>query len=75
MRYENENNFIEISEAISSDHNDNPVLIVESNLELKNLPLAFHSQIKKSDTIATKKLERAVISWADDNNYDLVVDA
>ena len=75
MRFENGNNFIEISEVISSDHNGNPVLIVESNLGLENLPIVFRSQVEKSDVDATIKLESAVINWANQNDYKLVDDA
>jgi len=68
MRFEKENNYIEIESVISTDNTGN-VYIVGSSLSLAELPIEFREQVKQSDTEKVESLKNVLCAWAIKNGY------
>jgi hypothetical protein len=64
MRWEKDDKFIEINEAISTSCNG-PVSTVCSNAFNRYLPLQWRSQVPQSDSEAHRQLIESVTAWAE----------
>jgi len=69
IRFEKEDDFIEICGALSVDENLDHVWIVESSFEFKDLPASFSIQVAKDDVAGIKQLKENVSNWAVRNCY------
>lgn len=72
MLFEKGNDFVEITQAISADTNDN-VWFVYTNLDLENLPVEFRVQVSETDQEGLEKLKNALVKWADRREFKLVL--
>ena len=72
MLFKKENDFVEITQAISADTNDN-VWYVYSNLDWENLPVEFQVQVSETDQEGLEKLKGALVKWADRKGFKLVL--
>jgi hypothetical protein len=72
MLFEKGNDFVEITQAISADTNDN-VWFVYTNLDLENLPVEFRVQVSETDQEGLEKLKNALVKWADRRGFKLVL--
>jgi len=72
MLFKKGNDFVEITQAISADTNDN-VWYVYSNLDWENLPADFQVQVSETDQEGLEKLKGALVKWADRKGFKLVL--
>ena len=72
MLFKKGNDFVEITQAISADTNDN-VWYVYSNLDWENLPADFQVQVSETDQVGLEKLKGALVKWADREGFKLVL--
>ncbi|HAY39969.1 MAG TPA: hypothetical protein DCY53_11965 [Desulfobacteraceae bacterium] len=72
MLFKKENDFVEITQAISADTNDN-VWYVYTNLDWENLPVEFQVQVSETDQEGLEKLKGALVKWADRKGFKLVL--
>ena len=72
MIFEKENDFVEITQAISADTNDT-VWYVYTNLDRENLPVEFRVQVSETDQEGLEKLKNTLVKWADRNGFKLVL--
>ena len=72
MLFKKENDFVEITQAISADTNDN-VWYVYTNLDWENLPVEFQVQVSETDQEGLEKLKGALVKWADHKGFKLVL--
>jgi hypothetical protein len=72
MLFKKGNDFVEITQAISADTNDN-VWYVYTNLDLANLPAEFRVKISETDQEGLEKLKNAIVKWADQKGFKLVL--
>lgn len=72
MLFKKGNDFVEITQAISADTNDN-VWYVYTNLDWKNLPVEFRSQVSETDQEGLEKLKNALVKWADRKGFEMVL--
>jgi hypothetical protein len=72
MLFKKGNDFVEITQAISADTNDN-VWYVYTNLDWKNLPVEFRSQVSETDQEGLEKLKNAMVKWADRKGFEMVL--
>jgi hypothetical protein len=72
MLFEKGNDFIEITQAISADTNDN-VWFVYTNLDLESLPVELRGQVSGTDQEGLEKLKNALVNWADSKGFRLVL--
>ena len=72
MLFKKGNDFVEISQAISADTNDN-VWYVYTNLDWENLPADFQVQVSETDHVGLEKLKGALVKWADRKGFKLVL--
>ncbi|MGD8980273.1 MAG: hypothetical protein PVH67_09620 [Desulfobacterales bacterium] len=72
MLFKKENDFVEITQAISADTNDT-VWYVHTNLDWKNLPDEFQAQVSETDQEGLEKLKNALVKWADRKGFKLVL--
>ena len=72
MLFKKGNDFVEITQAISADTNDN-VWYVYTNLDWENLPVEFRSQVSESDQEGLEKLKNAMVKWADRKGFEMVL--
>ena len=72
MLFKKGNDFVEITQAISADTNDN-VWYVYSNLDWGNLPADFQVQVSETDEEGLEKLKNALVKWADRKGFKLVL--
>ena len=72
MLFKKGNDFVEITQAISADTNDN-VWYVYSNLDWENLPADFQVQISETDQEGLEKLKNSLVKWADRKGFKLVL--
>jgi hypothetical protein len=72
MLFKKENDFVEITQAISADTNDN-VWYVYTNLDWENLPVEFRVQVSETDQEGLEKLKGALVKWADRKGFKLVL--
>jgi hypothetical protein len=72
MLFKKGNDFVEITQAISADTNDN-VWYVYSNLDWENLPVEFRVQVSETDQEGLEKLKNALVKWADRKGFKLVL--
>ena len=72
MIFEKGNYFVEITQAISADTNDN-VWYVYTNLDWENLPVEFRSQVSETDQEGLEKLKNAMVKWADRKGFEMVL--
>ena len=64
MLFKKGNDFVEITQAISADTNDN-VWYVYSNLDWENLPVEFQAQVSETDQEGLEKLKSSLVEWVD----------
>jgi len=67
MRYEKEDQYIEVSETISANYGE--ACFVDSNLGDLQLPIEFREQIPKSEKDKIENLKRSVLDWASRNGF------
>jgi hypothetical protein len=72
MLFKKGNDFVEITQAISADTNDN-VWYVYTNLDLAKLPAEFGVKISETDQEGLEKLKNAIVKWADQKGFKLVL--
>jgi hypothetical protein len=72
MLFKKGNDFVEITQAISADTNDN-VWYVYTNLDLENLPVEFRVKISEYDQEGLEKLKSTIVKWADQKGFKLVL--
>ncbi len=72
MLFKKGNDFVEITQAISADTNDN-VWYVYTNLDWENLPVEFRSQVSETDQEGLEKLKNAMVKWADRKGFEMVL--
>ena len=72
MLFKKGNDFVEITQAISADTNDN-VWYVYSNLDWEKLPVEFRVQVSETDQEGLEKLKGALVKWADRKGFKLVL--
>jgi hypothetical protein len=72
MLFKKGNDFVEITQAISADTNDN-VWYVYTNLDLENLPAEFRVKVSEYDQEGLEKLKSTIVKWADQKGYKLVL--
>jgi hypothetical protein len=72
MLFKKGNDFVEITQAISADTNDN-VWYVYTNLDWENLPADFQVQVSETDHVGLEKLKGALVKWADRKGFKLVL--
>jgi len=72
MIFQKENDFVEITQAISADTNEN-VWYVYTNLDWENLPVEFRVQIPETDQEGLEKLKSSLVEWADLKGFKLVL--
>ena len=72
MLFKKGNDFVEITQAISADTNDN-VWYVYSNLDWEKLPVDFRVQVSETDQEGLEKLKGALVKWADRKGFKLVL--
>jgi hypothetical protein len=72
MLFQKENDFVEITQAISADTNDT-VWYVHTNLDWENLPVEFRAQVSETDQKGLEKLKNALVEWADRKGFELVL--
>ncbi len=72
MLFKKGNDFVEITQAISADTNDN-VWYVYTNLDWENLPVEFRSQVSETDQEGLEKLKNALVKWADRKGFEMVL--
>ena len=72
MIFQKENNFVEITQAISADTNET-VWYVYTNLDWENLPAEFRVQIPETDQEGLEKLKNSLVEWADLKGFKLVL--
>ena len=72
MLFEKGNDFVEITQALSADTNDN-VWFVYTNLGLENLPVELRVQVSETDQEGLEKLKNALVEWADGKGFKLVL--
>jgi hypothetical protein len=72
MIFQKENDFVEITQAISADTNEN-VWYVYTNLDWENLPVEFRVQIPENDQEGLEKLKNSLVEWADLKGFKLVL--
>lgn len=72
MLFEKGNDFVEITQAISADTNDN-VWFVYTNLNLEDLPVELRVQVSENDQEGLDKLKNDLEKWADGKGFKLVL--
>jgi hypothetical protein len=72
MLFKKGNDFVEITQAISADTNDT-VWYVHTNLDWKNLPADFRTQVSETDQEGLEKLKGSLVKWADRKGFELVL--
>ena len=72
MLFKKGNDFVEITQAISADTNDN-VWYVYTNLDLENLPVEFRAKISETDQEGLENLKNTIVKWADQKGFQLVL--
>jgi hypothetical protein len=72
MLFKKENDFVEITQAISADTNDT-VWYVHTNLAFETLPVDFRVRVPETDREGLEKLKNALVKWADREGFDLVL--
>ena len=72
MIFQKGNDFVEITQAISADTNEN-VWYVYTNLDWENLPVEFRVQIPETDQEGLEKLKNSLVEWADLEGFKLVL--
>jgi hypothetical protein len=72
MIFQKENDFVEITQAISADTNET-VWYVYTNLDWENLPAEFRVQIPETDQEGLEKLKNSLVEWADLKGFKLVL--
>ena len=72
MLFKKENDFVEITQAISADTNDT-VWYVHTNLAFETLPVEFRVRIPESDQGGLENLKNALVKWADREEFKLVL--
>ena len=72
MLFKKGNDFVEITQAISADTNDN-VWYVYTNLDWENLPVDFRAQVSETDQEGLEKLKGSLVKWADRKGFKLVL--
>jgi len=72
MLFKKGNDFVEITQAISADTNDN-IWYVYTNLDWENLPADFQVQVSETDQVGLEKLKGALVKWADREGFKLVL--
>jgi len=72
MLFKKGNDFVEITQAISADTNDN-VWYVYTNLDWENLPADFQVQVSETDQVGLEKLKGTLVKWADREGFKLVL--
>ena len=72
MLFKKGNDFVEITQAISADTNDT-VWYVHTNLDWKNLPVDFRTQVSETDQEGLEKLKGSLVKWADRKGFELVL--
>ena len=72
MIFQKENDFVEITQAISADTNET-VWYVYTNLDWENLPAEFRVQIPETDQEGLEKLKSSLVEWADLKGFKLVL--
>ncbi len=72
MLFKKGNDFVEITQAISADTNDN-VWYVYTNLDLDTLPAEFQVKISETDQEGLEKLKSDLVKWADQRGFELVL--
>ncbi|MGA8181072.1 MAG: hypothetical protein WB792_13505 [Desulfobacterales bacterium] len=72
MLFKKGNDFVEITQAISVDTNDN-IWYVYTNLDLENLPAEFRAKISETDQEGLEELKNAIVKWADQKGFKLVL--
>jgi len=72
MLFKKGNDFVEITQAISADTNDN-VWYVYTNLDWENLPADFQVQVSETDQAGLEKLKGNLVKWADREGFKLVL--
>jgi hypothetical protein len=72
MIFQKENYFVEITQAISAETNEN-VWYVYTNLDWENLPVEFRVQIPETDQEGLEKLKSSLVDWADLKGFKLVL--
>ena len=72
MIFQKENDFVEITQAISANTNET-VWYVYTNLDWENLPAEFRVQIPETDQEGLEKLKNSLVEWADLKGFKLVL--
>ena len=72
MIFQKENDFVEITQAISANTNET-VWYVYTNLDWENLPAEFRVQIPETDQEGLEKLKSSLVEWADLKGFKLVL--
>ena len=72
MLFQKENDFVEITQAISADTNET-VWYVYTNLDWANLPVEFRVQVSETDQEGLEKLKNDLVEWADRKGFKLVL--
>jgi hypothetical protein len=72
MLFKKENEFVEITQAISVDTNET-VWYVHTNLDWENLPDEFQVQVSETDQEGLEKLKSSLVEWADHKGFKLVL--
>ena len=72
MIFQKENDFVEITQAISANTNET-VWYVYTNIDWENLPAEFRVQIPETDHEGLEKLKNSLVEWADLKGFKLVL--
>ena len=72
MLFKKENDFVEITQAISANTNET-VWYVYTNIDWENLPAEFRVQIPETDHEGLEKLKNSLVEWADLKGFKLVL--
>jgi hypothetical protein len=72
MLFKKGNDFVEITQAISADTNET-VWYVHTNLGWESLPVEFRLRVSETDQEGLEKLKSALVEWADEKGFKLVL--
>jgi hypothetical protein len=72
MIFQKEDDFVEITQAISADTNET-VWYIYTNLDWETLPVEFRVQISETDQEGLEKLKSSLVEWADLKGFKLVL--
>jgi hypothetical protein len=71
MRWEKGNHFVEIVSGVSTDVQV-VIWYINTNLDFKDLPVAFRKQVPKTDEEGYESLKLVASNWAAQNGYQLM---